>query len=245
MTIISEDNKDILFSNYPIFVDNIPIYSPLLKDIFDRKTGVQTYLKHISLCTFTKDGISDDKYKDYEFEFSAIYDFYKAGGIVDDFLASIKFFTGLDFAEEKVKDDIVLYANIEEDIVILHNYNFINFQNAIRFVNCIQLPEKPKPKTKHELLVEEAKRKIEKQTGKKIESEESDISLRDYISSFCVSSHSYNLLNVWDLSLYQFLEQLKRSQAYEKFNLDIRSLLAGADSKEIDLKYYMSNLDKD
>jgi hypothetical protein len=239
-----EETKDRFFNNSPVFIDNIPIYSPLLESIFD--ISEQKYISLLGLCLATKEKLGS-KYSAFDNDFTALWTFLEDNSVEKEFLKGVKFFTGLDFKKNIIKDDVVLSSTIEEEILILHKFNFLEFQNVIRIANGVKVENKPKPKTKYEREVEEAKKRMEQKLGKKVDNKESEevVTIRDLASSLCIMSKSYNLFNIGKLTMFMFLDQLKRSQAYEKFDMDIRSILAGADSKDLDLKYYITNLDKD
>ena len=54
-----------------------------------------------------------------------------------------------------------------------------------------------------------------------------------------------NLLNIGELSYAALPILISTYQEKEKYELDIRSLLAGADSKKVKPKYWLRNLDDD
>lgn len=50
-------------------------------------------------------------------------------------------------------------------------------------------------------------------------------------------------LNIGELSYAALMKLLERYQFKEKYDIDIKSLLAGADSSKVKPKYWISNLD--
>jgi hypothetical protein len=52
-------------------------------------------------------------------------------------------------------------------------------------------------------------------------------------------------LNIGEMSYASVGEIMKVMQDKEKYDIDIRSLLAGADSKKIKPKYWIGNTDKE
>lgn len=52
-------------------------------------------------------------------------------------------------------------------------------------------------------------------------------------------------LNIGEMSYAAFTPIMKMCQEKEKYDIDIRSLLAGADSKKIRPKYWIRNSEKD
>ena len=67
-----------------------------------------------------------------------------------------------------------------------------------------------------------------------------DITLEDLVSSLAVANAGLNILNIWDLTLYQFYNQLKRYNAKVNADMAIRSMLAGA--SDVELKDWMGKL---
>lgn len=67
-----------------------------------------------------------------------------------------------------------------------------------------------------------------------------DVTLEDLVSSLAVANAGLNILNIWDLTLYQFYNQLKRYNAKVNADMAIRSMLAGA--SDVELKNWMGNL---
>ena len=69
------------------------------------------------------------------------------------------------------------------------------------------------------------------------------ISLETTLSSICCMGIGITPLNVGELSYASLDMLMQRRQMKESYELDIQSLLAGADSKKVKPKYWIKNLD--
>jgi len=69
------------------------------------------------------------------------------------------------------------------------------------------------------------------------------LNLLSTISSICCMGYGLNPLNIGELSYAAIPILLATYQEKEKYDIDIRSLLAGADSKKVKPKYWIRNLD--
>lgn len=97
---------------------------------------------------------------------------------------------------------------------------------------------------------EEVRRLQEKKRENKIkvararqrqEGAEDGLDLADLISIVATNT-SLNIIEVWSLPIYAFYNQLRRMQAYEGYDTNLRMILAGADSKKIKLDNWMKKM---
>ena len=78
-----------------------------------------------------------------------------------------------------------------------------------------------------------------KQSGK------SGISLDTCVTAICCMGIGLTPLNIGEISYASIGEIMRVMQNKEKYDIDIRSLLAGADSKKVKPKYWIRNSDKE
>jgi hypothetical protein len=69
-----------------------------------------------------------------------------------------------------------------------------------------------------------------------------DVSFGDLVSVLAANGNNLNIINIWDLTMYQFNNQFARMQMIEDYDLNIRSLLAGAKKEDIQLKHYIRKI---
>ena len=70
------------------------------------------------------------------------------------------------------------------------------------------------------------------------------LNLKYMLTSICCMNFGLNPLNIGELSYAAIPALIATYQEKEKYELDVDSLLAGADSKKIKPKYWVRNLDE-
>ena len=127
--------------------------------------------------------------------------------------------------------------------------NFSEFQSIVRLLNMSEEED-------DEIITDdlEMKRKFEEARKKlklakaKARAEQAakhrgkEITLPDIVSSLCAYGVGYTLFNVWDLTIYQLYDQFKRLQLKENYETGTQMLLAGVDSKKVDLQYWIKKI---
>ena len=247
-------SKEAAFIGAPLFFKKgVYIYPPTVKQV----VGNKNYNLFERLLTYSQEEIEDefvenkktlDKYptpfeflfqnsfydKEYErlsyqaFEFflqkpvTFLYD----GGVI-----LIGGIGGILSEEKKTLDDLVFITKDE----------FFDFQNMIRQAVGKKAVERPNPNEHPKIKAMKAKARyrdrIKAKQGK-------GISLYTSIVSICCMGIGITPLNIGEMS-YAALEPLtSRFQEKEKYQLDIDSLLAGGDSKQINPKYWIRNLEE-
>ncbi len=167
---------------------------------------------------------------------------------------ALRLFTKVDYeyVEEKLEYG-TLRALVGGDGSYLNKNNFLSFIEAVK--NSIGLKiefgieeEEVKKLTPFEKMVEENKRWTEEALAKQgktmKESQCNDINVIDWITIYCsFEQSSYNLSNIWDINIVMFMTEFERVKILRKYEEDCRSLMAGADKDNIDLKHYFCKLD--
>ena len=141
--------------------------------------------------------------------------------------------------------NIIKNAKSANDLVILGEEDFFDFQNAIR--ECIGKKMVEPPNPNEHPKIKEMKRKAryrdrvkEKQAAKS----KDGITLFTSLVSICCMGLGITPLNIGEMSYIALDSILKKYQEKEKYELDIQSLLAGADSKKIKPKYWIRNFEE-
>lgn len=132
--------------------------------------------------------------------------------------------------------------NIMNELRIINKDNFFEFQNAIRCALGDKELEPPNPNENPRIKEMKAKARyrdrIKAQKGVGITFEETLISI-------CCMGIGLNPLNIGEISYAASKKLVEKYQQKEKYDIDIRSLLAGADSKKVKIQYWMNkNNDK-
>lgn len=212
--------QDRLFGGLNIYIDGIGISSPKLEEIF--AIGEDMYNFYISLC------LKDD--------YNELIGFLVKEDLLAHFVNGLRFITKQAFEFTYVDDKLVFYFENNSNTVLLNGINYLRFKEAVMLANHLEIRDKPK--TVFEMRVEKAKQKVRETLSKKGKEE---ISLRDLVSSL-VGVNQLLLSDFFVMTYYQFFYQFKRYQLIEKYQTDLNSIFAGADSNKVDLKYYIKNL---
>lgn len=144
---------------------------------------------------------------------------------------------------------MILIGNVEEllkqgkelsDFVFLLEEDFFDFQNLIRVSvgdNKVEIPNPDEdPRIKRIKAKARYRDKIKAKQG-------SGISMAASLTSICCMGLGITPLNVGEMSYVAFKAIMSMYQDKEKYDLDVKSLLAGADSKKIKPKYWIKNFD--
>lgn len=142
-------------------------------------------------------------------------------------------------------NDVLKHAESMEDLILLTEEEFFDFQNAIR--ECIgKKPVAPYDPNEHP-KVKEMKRKAryrDKVKAKNAAKNKDGITLFTTLVSICCMGLGITPLNIGEMSYVALESILRKYQEKEKYQLDIDSLLAGADSKKVKPKYWIRNFEE-
>ena len=141
--------------------------------------------------------------------------------------------------------DVVKNMSKVSDLVLLTEEDFFDFQNEIRSACGKKTVEPPNPK--EHPRIKEMKRKAryrDKMKAKQAAKGKGGISLFTMLVSICCMGIGITPLNIGEMSYVALDSILRKYQEKEKYQLDIDSLLAGADSKKINPKYWIRNFEE-
>lgn len=127
-----------------------------------------------------------------------------------------------------------------QDLRILEEQDFFEFQNLIRETQGAPPIEPPNPNEDARVKAIKAKARYRDQIKEK---KGLGNKLETLLSSIYCMNYGLNPLNIGELSYAAIPDLIARYQEKEKYETDIKSLLAGADSKKIKPKYWIRNLD--
>ena len=250
-------SKELFFINEPReFKPGIKIYPPTVKEVIT----CDQYSTYGRLLTYSQEEIEDE--------------FVEAKKILEKYPTPIEFMLNNSyhykdyerlckeafqfFIHEEVtflyEQKLIVIGNIQEvlknaktldDLVLLKEEEFFDFQNAIR--ECIGRkmvePYNPNEHPK----VKEMKRKAryrDRVKAKQAAKSKDGISLFTTMVSICCMGLGITPLNIGEMSYIALESILRKYQEKEKYQLDIDSLLAGGDSKKIKPKYWIRNFEE-
>lgn len=129
-----------------------------------------------------------------------------------------------------------------DDLKIIDDSNFFNFQNEVRAVLGEKKIDPPNPNEDPRLKRMKAKARyrdrVKAKSGKGLQ-------LGSSLASLCCMGFGLNPLSLGELSYASVPILIRYYQEKEKYQLDVDSLLAGADAKKVKPKYWVRNIDMD
>ena len=137
-------------------------------------------------------------------------------------------------------EDVLKKAQSLDDLVIIKEEDFFDFQNMIRESVGRKTVELPNPNEHPK--VKEMKRKARYRD--KIKAKQgSGINLLTSLASICCMGIGITPLNIGEMSYASIGILINTYQNKEKYEIDIASIQAGANPKKINPKYWIKNLD--
>lgn len=132
-----------------------------------------------------------------------------------------------------------------DEVKILNEDNFFDFQNKIREACGDPPAKKPEPDDPNEdPRIKRIKQKArERDILKARKGTSGGISFDIILVAICCMGIGITPLNIGEMSYASIPVIMKMCQEKEKYDLDVKSLLAGADSKKIKPKYWIRNYD--
>lgn len=230
------------------FTHKITIYPPLIKDIVDDSC----FWVYMKMLTQSQEDIQDELAKvEGLTQFPTPLEYLLANCKNNEKYADLvkqgfKFFLHqeVEFLYDikrivcgKLQEIIDKKQVFDEDLYITES-NFFDFQNLIREACGRAIVEKPDPNEHPKIARMKAKARLrdkikQKQTGK------NGLSFERSLVLICCMGVGVNPLNIGEISYPMFGELLSSYQVKEQYELDVRALLAGGDSKKIHPVYWI------
>ena len=251
-------SKERFFLCEPVqFKPGIKIYPPTVRDVVTN----DSYGMYGQLLTYSQEEIEDEfiesgkelktyptpiefmlnnsfHYKEYEKHCKAAFSFFIHEEV--NFLYEQKIIVVGDLKE------VLSNVSSIEDLVMIKEEEFFDFQNIIR--ECLGKKPVEPPNPNEHLKIKEMKRKAryrDKVKAKNVARSKDGVSLFTSFVSICCMGLGITPLNIGEMSYIAIESILRKYQEKEKYDLDIKSLLAGADSKKIKPKYWIRNFEEE
>ena len=249
-------SKELFFIGAPVqFKPGVNIYPPKVKEVvsnpgYNSFSRVLTYSHEEIEDIFVKEKRELDSFptplefllnncyhnKDYELVCKQAFQFFLK--------------TEVEFLYDK---KAILIGRIEEvlkeltsidQIIMIHEEEFFDFQNLIRMATNQKIAEPPNPNEHSKIKAMKAKARYRDRV-KAQQAAKNGMDLFTIMTSICCMGIGISSLNIGEMSYVAMQAILSQYQEKEKYSIDIDSLLAGADSKKIKPKYWIRNLDED
>ena len=252
-------NNPAVFIKEPLYFKNkFKVYPPSVRDV----VGNPKYSQYLKVLTISQEDIQDELAKKVEegktlptpFEFLLINCYHNAE-FRQVATKAFEFFIHEPinfFYEQKMLivgnlEKVVTEIEKVEDLITITADEYFDFQNMIREVcgdKPLNPPEPPNPNEDPRITAMKAKARA-RDRAKAKQNASNGISIQTCLVAICCMGIGITPLNIGEMSYAAIGPIMKMSQEKEKYDIDIRSLLAGADSKKIKPKYWIRNSDKD
>lgn len=240
------------------FHDKLKIYAPLVNDV----VGNDEIGYYVKVLTLSQEEIEDELVKDGKEikQFPTPYEFLLANSYHDPTYKQLvekafQFFCHTDICLlfeqkkilignaqeilEKIKITPDQTRSIEEGLVFLEEDEFFDFQNRIRAAYSLPEVEPPHPDEDPRVKRIKAKARYRDRVKAKHGGGPSLVTL---MAAICCMGLGITPLNIGEMTYVAARTIIDMYQQKEKYQLDVDSLLAGADSKKVKPKYWIRNL---
>lgn len=130
---------------------------------------------------------------------------------------------------------------------LLTEENFFDFQNQIRVVMGADPAEPPEPEDENlDPRIKRWKAKVKannRRIAKKKAKNKNSPTFGTLLAAICCMGIGLSPLNIGEMSYACVHWLIAMEQQKEEYDIDIRALLAGADSKKVKPKYWIKNID--
>ena len=145
----------------------------------------------------------------------------------------------------KSEDELDPNVDLEEPRLLTEE-NFFEFQNIVRQVMGVETEKKPDPEEedldprikRYKMKIKQSEEILKKKKSKNAPT------LGTLLTAICCMGIGLNPLNIGEISYACVHWLITMEQQKEEYDIDIRALLAGADSKKVKPKYWIKNIDE-
>ena len=144
-------------------------------------------------------------------------------------------------SEDEINPDVDL-----ENPRLLTTENYFDFQNTIRKSMGMENEKPPEPEEenldprikRYKMKIKQSEELLKKKKSKQAPT------LGTLLTAICCMGIGLNPLNIGEISYACVQWLIAMEQQKEEYDIDIRALLAGADSKKVKPKYWIKNIDE-
>lgn len=247
------DIKLNLLAGEPIsFGDDILVKPVKLKDI--KKIGISKYMHYLSILLLDNEQLQEiglikksniGKVEIKPFNVFMMFYFFNKD-VFDLFLDAVKFFMQINDidVEQETKQRLVLYANTKnKKVKYIDGNNFEEFKEILMYQNYRKdikdAKFKPANKKAEELM--KKRDEVKKQINDK--SKEKALDLSDIISIVSTYSENINIMNVWDLTVYQLYHTYIRLIVLDEYQSGFHAKLHSAEPDKIKIEHWAKKVE--
>lgn len=226
-------------ANLPTDVNGVFVYPVSLRKIVE--IGYEKYNNYLSILSVKKEQLVNKEYIDRlpdDIEvFNIINEAYSSDFICSLFNESLKLFMNTD---NIVYKDGLYINGISITGEIYHNIvKVISIQNGLKITESDNFNPKNERVKKIKEKMLENQRKIQ-ELKKNSENDSENLTFSDLVSIVSSNVNGINILNVFDLNIFQFNDQFNRMKLLNDYEVSIQSILHGADPKNVEIKHWIS-----
>ena len=130
-----------------------------------------------------------------------------------------------------------------DELIFITEEEFFSFQNVIRAATNQKMIDPPNPNEHPKVKAMKAKARYRDRVKAK-QAAKNGLDFFTVMTSICCMGLGITPLNIGEISYVALEAILAQYQDKEKYQIDINSLLAGADAKKIKPKYWIRNLEE-
>ena len=253
-----------LLKGSPINFCGIPLYHTTIGEMVDFEYGYSVFNQILGLCVLEKSKFNTMALDNGEtIEGSAFWYFYfnvinelktqqplfdYDGEKVFLYHILVSFFSTL-FHKEVVFNADNGFIIGQDKPIVLNDSNFDKFVELlkIRFgmLDTKELEDEDNPADERTRMLLEKRKKLREKVKKSKQNDDDDgLQLTDLISIFAEAENISPLYVYENYDMYQFNNQFNRLKIMEDYQTNIRALLAGAKSEDINLQHWLSKIKK-
>lgn len=241
-----------VFLGLPVDFEGLcEVYPPSVGDVL----GLKDFQKYRMILTMTQEDLEDAIFNDQEIDpnvtiptpYENLIDCCKKDkGYKKLVEQAIEYFTHKK-ASVDVEEKMIIIGDVEtllslteiSELPIIDENNYFAFQNIIR--SCLGDEQKKEDKIEKNIRVRKMKAKARYRDRVKAK-QGGGITLEDSLTSICCMGIGINPLNIREMSYASMTKIMSKFQQKERYDIDIRSLIAGADAKKVKPQYWMNKL---
>jgi len=204
------------------------------------------YFQYVSIIGVNKESfqVEDDNITIFDLVFAICI---KDDVFRDLYISSMSHFIRKQVCMYASDSDYFFYTENEEECTFITGENYEDIIEVIKLQNCItkksdEDEDNPADEKTRKLLERQKKARALLAKAKKGDDDGEPLTLSDLVSILASNGNGITPFNVWDMNFYWFNNQFNRMKMLDEYDINIRSLLAGAKSEDINLKHWMSKI---
>lgn len=238
---------DILISPYSLSLEKVGhIRSPTLREVFSPAVTYHLYKLYISILLLTPQAYFDEIRKDNKEWFTSLSDEERSKLTMFDLTSAdvqlqhiYQDIFNLFFEEDvlwSAESDIAgFFVKDNEHIIgFIHRENFSDVLDVILQRCAVGAASAQKPKFKNKKVQDDWERKEAEKRKLQKNTQKSDLrfEIPNIISAYAASNHSnINMINIWDLTIFQLRDQFEREQYAQGFDINKMSVAHWGDKE--------------